>query len=146
MPGRVPCLLALALALAPGALGAETLVAARTIRAGTVLAASDLALARGETPGGLSDPARAVGLEARVALYAGRPIRAGDLGPPALVDRNQLVRLSYARGPLRIRAEGRALDRGGVGDLVRVMNLSSRATVTGTVTPEGIVRVGGAQN
>ena len=54
---------------------AETLVAARTIRAQAILAPSDIALADATIPGALTDPADAVGLEARVVLYAGRPIR-----------------------------------------------------------------------
>ena len=46
---------------------------------------------------------------ARVTLYPDRPIRPGDLAPPALVDRNQIVTLEYAAGPLVILTEGRAL-------------------------------------
>ena len=123
---------------------AETLVAARTIRAQAILAPSDIALADAHTPGALTDPADAVGLEARVVLYAGRPIRPGDLGPPATVTRNQTVTLLYRSGGLTIATEGRALGRGGPGDAIRVMNTASRSTVTGTVTETGAVLVGGS--
>lgn len=123
---------------------AETLVAARTIRAQAILAPSDIALADANTPGALTDPADAVGLEARVVLYAGRPIRPGDLGPPATVMRNQTVTLLYRSGGLTIATEGRALGRGGPGDAIRVMNTASRSTVTGTVTETGAVLVGGS--
>jgi flagellar basal body P-ring formation protein FlgA len=77
-----------------------------------------------------------------VTIYAGRPIRAADIGAPALVERNQIVPLVYAAGGLQITAEGRALDRGGEGDVIRVMNLSSRVQVTGIVDETGAVRVG----
>ena len=50
-----------------------------------------------------------------MAIYAGRPVRPGDLGPPALVERNQLVPLVYQPGGLAISTEGRALGRGGGG-------------------------------
>ena len=123
---------------------AETLVAARTIRAQAILAPSDIALADANTPGALTDPADAVGLEARVVLYAGRPIRPSDLGPPATVTRNQTVTLLYRSGGLTIATEGRALGRGGPGDAIRVMNTASRSTVTGTVTETGAVLVGGS--
>lgn len=121
---------------------AESLVATRTIRAQSVLTAEDMTGVDADIPGALSDAAFAVGQEARVAIYAGRPIRAEDLGPPAVVDRNEIVVLIFERGGLAIVTEGRALSRGAVGDVIRVMNLSSRATVSGRVSPDGSVRVG----
>jgi flagellar basal body P-ring formation protein FlgA len=48
----------------------------------------------------------------------------------------------YTEGPLNIMAEGRALDRAGPGELVRVMNLSSRQVVTGLVRGSGMIEVG----
>ena len=121
---------------------AESLVATRTIRAKTVITLEDLALVSAELPGAIADPAGAIGLEARVAIYAGRPVRPGDLGPPTLVERNQMVTLVYLSGGLAISIEGRALARGSVGDAVRVMNLGSRNTVLGRVGPDGSVYVG----
>ena len=129
-------------ATAPRALRADSLVATRTLRAQTVLTAADMTLVEAAIPDALADPALAVGLEARVTLYAGRAIRAADVGPPALVDRNQVVSLIYLAGGLGIVTEGRALARAGAGDAVRVMNLSSRSTVTGRVAPDGTVLVG----
>jgi len=123
---------------------ADTLVAAHTIRAQTVLAPSDLAMAPGDRPGALTDPDQAIGQEARVTLYAGRPIRAGDLGAPAIVERNQIVNLIYSNGAITILAEARALDRAGVGDRLRAMNLSSRSIVSAVVQPDGQLLVTGA--
>lgn len=130
----------LALGLA-GQAAADTVVAARTIRSQSLLGPDDLALVGGDTPGALSSLDDALGMEARVNLYAGRPIRAGEIGPPAIVERNQIVRLVYAQGGLNIQAEGRSLGRAGVGDSVRVMNLASRQTVSGRVAEDGSIRV-----
>lgn len=121
---------------------AEILVATRTIRGQTLLGPADVAVAEGKMPGALIDPAEAIGQEARVNLYAGRPIMAGDIGAPAIIERNQIVTLIYRNGAVNIAADARALDRAGVGDALRVMNLSSRATVTGYVAPDGTVTVG----
>lgn len=134
---RVLLLVALA---AP--VSAESLVATRTIRAKTLISPEDLTLVNAELPGALTDPALAVGLEARVSIYAGKPVRLGDLGPPTLVERNQLVTLVYVSGGLAISTEGRALARGADGDQIRVMNLGSRNTVTGRIGPDGAVYVG----
>lgn len=120
---------------------ADTVVPTRTIRAQAILTAADVQLIAGDVPGTYVALDEVVGQEARVVLYAGRPIRIEDVGPPAIVERNQIVVLVYARGGLTIATEGRALARAGVGDRLRVMNLGSRATVTGLVLADGTVSV-----
>ncbi len=128
--------------LLAGPAGAEALIATRTLRAQTVLGPGDITLVEADLVGALGDPAAALGLETRVTIYAGRPIRAADIGPPAVVERNQIVTLAYRAGPLTIRAEGRALARGRAGEVIRVMNLASRTTITGLILPDGSVQVG----
>ncbi|SEQ70806.1 flagellar basal body P-ring formation chaperone FlgA [Thalassovita taeanensis] len=120
---------------------ADIAVATRTIRARTILTPEDVTLKPGTLPGVYSDTAQLLGLETRVAVYAGRPIRPGDVGPPALVDRNQIVPLLFQSGGLSIQAEGRALSRGGEGDQIRVINLTSRTQITGQIMPDGTVQV-----
>ncbi len=124
---------------------AETVVAARTIRAHSVLTADDIGLAAGEVPGALKALGEAVGLEAKVMIYAGRPVRASDLGPPAIIERNQIVTLRFQRGGLTIATEGRAMSRAGIGDTVRAVNLASRLSVSGLVASDGSVRVTGSE-
>lgn len=116
-------------------------VPARTIRAKEIVTSADLVAKPGEAPGALTDPALIVGQEARAALYPGRPIRPGDIGPPAVVDRNDLVTLVYVRGGLRIVTEGRALGRGAVGETIRAMNSASRTTISGQIQADGSIRV-----
>lgn len=130
-----------ALSLAPPAL-ADTVVAARTIRAQTVLAPGDVTVTSGEMSGAYASLDEVLGQETRVALYAGRPIRMNEIGPPAIISRNQIVTLLYRANGVTIATEGRSLGRGGSGDRLRVMNLSSRQTVTGTVLENGVVSVG----
>ncbi|WP_068108436.1 flagellar basal body P-ring formation chaperone FlgA [Tropicimonas marinistellae] len=131
------CLLVLTSLAGTVSATAETLVATRTIRSNTVLVAADLATIPDTVFGALTDPDEAVGMEARVVLYAGRPVRREDIGPPAVIERNQLVSLVYLQGGLSIKADGRSLARAAAGERVRAMNLASRATVTGTVDPSG---------
>lgn len=119
----------------------QVVVAARPVRSGAILTPGDLKLAPASLGGGLSDLSAALGREARVTLFAGRPVRPDDIGPPTLIARNALVVLRYRRGPLSITAEGRALGRGSLGERIRVMNLGSRRTVTGRVTDDGAVEV-----
>lgn len=125
--------------------GAETLVTTRTVRSHAVLTHADLTMAPNTVPGALRNVEDAVGLEAQVILYAGRPIRASDLAPPALIERNQIVTLVFKRGGLSIAAEARSMERAAIGDRIRVMNLGSRTIVSGMVLPNGSVRVGGPE-
>lgn len=65
----------------------------------------------------------------------------GDLAPPTLVRRNDLVRMRFVGGRLEIRAEGRALEAGRAGERVRVLNLDSRQPVTGRVVAPSEVEI-----
>lgn len=126
----------------PGSAMAETIIAARTVRAHSILTRNDLSLIADNVPGMLISYDEAVGLEAKTILYAGRPIGPEDVGPPAIIERNQLVSLTFQRGTLAIHTDARALSRAGIGDTVRVMNLNSKNIVTGIVAPDGGVYVG----
>lgn len=135
----------LVLMLVPGMAIAESLIATRTIRAQSILGPDDVTLVAAAIPGAISAPQDAVGLEARVSIYAGRPIRPSDLGPAAIIDRNQVVPLVFTTGGLSILTEGRAMERGGIGDIIKIMNLGSRATVTGRISEDGRVHVGATE-
>lgn len=106
-----------------------------------IISAEDLIRKSETIDGALSNPLDIVGNEARRVLYAGRPIRPGDIGPPAIVNRNDIVMLVFSRGPLRIATEGRALGRGAVGETVRAINMTSRMTVTGKILADGSIEV-----
>lgn len=139
MAALLAALAALAL-LADEAVGGEIL-AARTLRAGSVVQAGDLVVdAPADQRADLIAPL--LGLEARRAIYRGRPVAATDLGPPTLVERNAIVRMIYHEGALAIRTEGRALDAGGAGERIRVMNLDSRLSVRATIVGPDRVEVG----
>lgn len=120
---------------------ADVVVPTRTIRANAIISASDVALKQIQNADGYFHLRDVVGQEARTTLYAGRAILVDDIGPPALVARNQIVSIMFVSNGLVIKTEGRSLQRGGVGDRIRIMNLSSRATLFGQVQPDGTVHV-----
>lgn len=120
---------------------ADALVATRTIPAMTVLAPEDLALQEGEFAGGETDPLLFIGMETRVVLYAGRQVNVGDVGYPAVVERNQIISLIFVKGGLTISTEGRSLARAGPGEMIRVMNLTSRSTVSAKIGADGVAYV-----
>lgn len=134
-------LLAFIAALAAGPVAADTVIALRTIRPKVVIGPADVGLGPGVISGAASRLEDVIGRQTRVAIYKDAPILDGDTTAPTLVERNQLVPIVFLAGPLVIAAEGRALEPGGQGDRIRIMNTSSRATVTGLVMADGSVTV-----
>ena len=131
--------IALILALLPLSVAADEIAAARNLPAGTILTHADLVVTTTARVG--LAPADAVGKQLRSAVYRGRPISARHLTAPTVVNRNQLITLTYEDAALRIETEARALGAGGEGDLIRVMNLSSRATLMARINVDGTATV-----
>lgn len=84
-----------------------------------------------------------LGQSVKRKLVAGRPIRLSDLEEPKLVRKNNIVDLLFERRGLSLKAEGRALEDGSLGDTIKVMNTHSRKTVVATVVGSGVVSVTG---
>ena len=84
---------------------------------------------------------RAVGMQARKQLRAGQALRASDVSKPDLVQRDQAVTLIYETAGLYLTVRGKAIEAGTEGDVVNVLNLQSKRTVSGTVVSRGQVSV-----
>ncbi len=125
----------------PVAAQAEVWVANRIIPANSIISADDIQLRDVAFAGGVVDPNQIVGMEARKALFAGRPILLADVGNPAVVERNQIVQLVFSRFGLVIKTDGRAMDRAAPGEMIRVMNLESRSLVTAKIDDTGVAYV-----
>lgn len=119
----------------------DTPLAARTLPSGTLLQPEDIYLPPDDTGAAAKALSSLLGQQTRVTIYEGRPINASQLTPPHVIARNQIVMLIYETALMRIESEGRALEPGQEGQTIRVMNLSSRATVSGRVTADGTVMV-----
>ena len=131
-----------ALALLPGATAlADTVVAKHLIRPKSIISSQDILVTSATLPNGFAMPEEVIGLEAKALIYPGRPLGAHNLRPPAIIERNAIVTIHFARKGLAITTEGRALDRAAMGETVKVMNLDSRSTLTGLAMSDGSVLV-----
>jgi len=122
----------------------EAAVLARNVERGEVLKSSDVVVERRPKAEVGADAAardRAVGMQARRQLRANQALRVADLTKPDLVQRDQNVTLIYETAGLYLTVRGKALDSGTEGDVVNVMNLQSKRTVSGTVTGRGQVSI-----
>ncbi len=119
----------------------DSVVPTKTIRANSTIGVADVTVEPIQNGNAFSRVDDVIGQEARTTLYAGRPILFDDIGPPAVVARNEIVQLKYVSRGLTITTEGRSLQRGGIGDRIRIMNLESRATLFGQIEADGTVRI-----
>lgn len=132
---------AIPLVIGAATASADTVIATGTIRANSIISPADVSLDAGDVTNAFSSIADVIGQEARTTLYTGRPIFFEDVGPPAVVTRNQIVVIEYHAAGLRIVTEARALQRGAAGDRIRIMNLDSKATLFGRIQENGTIRV-----
>jgi flagellar basal body P-ring formation protein FlgA len=122
----------------------EAAVLARNIERNEVIKSSDVVMERrpkAEVGADVAARDRAVGMQARRQLRAGQALKAADLAKPDLVQRDQPVTLIYEATGLYLTVRGKALDGGTEGDVVNVLNLQSKRTVTGTVIGRGQVAI-----
>jgi flagella basal body P-ring formation protein FlgA len=80
-------------------------------------------------------------MQAKRQLRAGQALRPADLAKPDLVQRDQAVTLIYEAAGLYLTIRGKAMEAGTEGDVVNVMNLQSKRTVSGVVIGRGQVSV-----
>lgn len=74
-----------------------------------------------------------VGLAVKRALSPNQLIRSTDVTAPVVVAKGSIVTMTLSRGALYLVAQGRALENGGVGDVIRIMNNSSNQTLEAKV-------------
>lgn len=91
--------------------------------------------------GGIMDPHDMIGETPRHPLRAAQPLRVSDLQVPVVIKRNDLVLIVLERPGLYLTAEGRALEDGGKGTVIRVTNTQSKRTIDATVLGAGQVAV-----
>jgi len=92
-------------------------------------------------PGAITDVDEVVGKRLKRTLAVGAVIRRSMVDRPPVVKRGDVVNLLIETPRLKITALGRVEERGGVGDVVRVINLDSKRKVYGQVVNRQLVRI-----
>jgi flagella basal body P-ring formation protein FlgA len=122
----------------------EAAVLGRNVERNELIKTADVVVERrpkAEVGGDAATRERAVGMQARRQLRAGQALKTADLVKPDLVQRDQTVTLIYEAAGLYLTIRGKALDGGAEGDVVSVLNLQSKRTVTGVVVGRGQVAI-----
>ncbi|MGE4351068.1 MAG: flagellar basal body P-ring formation chaperone FlgA [Bdellovibrionales bacterium] len=118
----------------------------RRLSAGTTVTPSDITyITLNEDQIGndvLTDEVEIIGQELRRDEQEGDVLRAHDVIPPRLVTRGALVMIKIQTPTMLITTQGKALQDGTKGDVVRILNVQSNRVVEGTVEATGVVRIG----
>jgi flagella basal body P-ring formation protein FlgA len=123
-------------------------VLAHRLESGTTVGVADLdwiSIPEDRSQSIITNAEALIGHELRRDTDGGQPIRERDVMPPRLVTRGALVTMMIETPLMTVTAQGRALQDGKIGDVVRVTNTQSQRMVEGTVEAAGVVRIMTAQ-
>lgn len=123
----------------------EAAVLARPLASGEVLRASDITIVRRPksefAANVVTTTEQAVGLAARRAMRPGEVLRQTDLGKAEVIARNDNVTITYQVPGITLTMRGKALDGGGQGDTINVLNAQSKRSIQATIAGPGHVVV-----
>ena len=122
----------------------EAAVLTRNVERTDLLKSSDIVIERRpklEIGGDAATRGSALGMQMRRPMRAGQALKVADLVKPDLVQRDQGVTLIFQASGLYLTTRGKAVDNGTEGDVVNVVNLQSKRTVSGVVTGRGQVTI-----
>jgi flagella basal body P-ring formation protein FlgA len=124
---------------------ADAIVPVRTIARGDIVRAGDLTIERrskAEVTGDvIAANDEAVGRAARQVLRPGLPVRRADLVKPDLIRRDDSVALVYDAPGIMLTTRGKAIESGGEGDVIKVLNAQTNRVLQGVVTAPGRVDI-----
>ena len=122
----------------------QVVTAARALSRGHVLQAGDLILnwvPFAKTRGAITDPGLALGQTLKNALTAQEVLVERNLTKSLMVRRGEVVSIIARQGGLRVTATGEARQDGALGDTITVLNIKSRAVISGRIIGPSQVEV-----
>lgn len=75
-----------------------------------------------------------IGMTPRRSLNSDTVILSSDITAPILVKRNETISVTFKNGPIELSTKGRAVSQGAKGDIIQVMNASSKKIIEAIVT------------
>ncbi len=117
----------------------------RVIAPGEVITAADLEWkkfpVRRLIRGAVVSSSQLIGKTVKRPSPAGKILREADVSMPVMVSKGSIAFITYKSGRLTLTMQGRALEDGGSGDTIRLMNQKSKKTVYAKVVGENQVEI-----
>ncbi|WP_448188897.1 flagellar basal body P-ring formation chaperone FlgA [Azospirillum sp. sgz301742] len=85
--------------------------------------------------------AQLIGMTPKRGIPINQPVRVRDLQSPRMIDKGSLVTITLESSNMSLSAQGKALQEGGKGDVIRVVNTQSNRIVEAVVSGPGRVSV-----
>ncbi|SMH60424.1 flagellar basal body P-ring formation chaperone FlgA [Azospirillum agricola] len=85
--------------------------------------------------------AQLIGMTPRRGVPTNQPVRLRDLQSPRMIDKGALVTITLATESMSLTTQGKALQDGGRGEVIRVVNTQSNRIVEATVAGHNLVAV-----
>jgi flagella basal body P-ring formation protein FlgA len=126
-----------AVPLPPQGGGLRAVALRRSMTKGEIITRGDLMMipiSAQQNYGLFINPEDLIGRRIRTPVNATDPVRARQLEPRYLVEKNKLVTIAVSVNGLYVEMTGKALQDGQIGEVVKAENLSSGKTITGKVT------------
>jgi flagella basal body P-ring formation protein FlgA len=124
-------------------------VLSRRLEGGTIIGASDIDWIEVPderlTNGVVANADQLIGYELRRDTEGGQLLHDHDVTQPRLVVRGTMVTMKIETPLMIVTAQGRALQDGAMGDVVRINNVDSNRMIEGTVSGPGLVTIKGPQ-
>jgi len=89
----------------------------------------------------ITNPDLLIGMTPRRSLDAAKPVRENEIVPPTVVDKGSMVLMVYRTPLMQLTAQGRALNEGARGEVLRVINTRTNRTIHAKVRRSGQVEV-----
>ena len=75
-----------------------------------------------------------IGMAPRRNITAHQPISANDIQAPIIIKKGEIVTMQLVHKRMRLTAQGKALDHGSKGEVIRIQNMNSRQVIEAKVT------------
>lgn len=85
--------------------------------------------------------AQLIGMTPKRGVSTNQPVRLRDLQSPRMVDKGSLVTITLSTPSMTLTTQGKALQDGGKGEVIRVVNTQSNRIVEATVAGPNVVAV-----
>ena len=82
-----------------------------------------------------------IGYTPRRLVLPGKPVKMNDIQAPQIVKRGELITMTFDHGGLSLTAQGKALESGAKGDVIRVVNANTSKTLQAKITANKEVSV-----
>lgn len=121
------------------------LVLSHSLAPGDIIRADDIETlsvrAERAGPDAIADARELIGKTPRRALRAHEPLRGSDVQTPVTVHKGDLVTILLETPSMRLSAQGKALEDGGVGAAIRIANTQSSRVIEAVVTGPNLVAI-----